>query len=237
MEQLVVYFSSVWYPAAGLAPLVSIRERNGTIRVLNQVCKAIPNAIWFYSYDFAEYNPDKQYLFRFDWTGVLPATDRWISGVNDLDSYSNKVTRWRTVAATTPYDDSTMQIKLANIEQMVGKDQPKAEKIDLTKIEKRLKSIEEKKIELPKPIDLTEVHKKIDNVAKAIQPWITPEQVNEVIQQREDNKAINELINVHKPQVDADMNAIKQLIDHWKQQRKQELLDRRAIKALSRNQK
>ena len=232
MEQIATFFSNAWVPTTGLSPVINIRERNWTIRVTNGACSEIANG--FYIYNFNEYNPDKQYLYLFDWGSALSDSDRYIAWNNDLDSYSFKQSWGRTVAATTPYDDSTMQIKLANIEQMVGKEQPKAEKIDLTKIEKRLKSIEEKKIELPKPVDLTQVHQKIDNVAKSIIPWITPEQVDAVIQQREDNKAINELLTIHKPQIDADMNAIKQLVEHWKKQKKQEFLDMRAIKALSR---
>jgi uncharacterized protein YpuA (DUF1002 family) len=60
-----------------------------------------------------------------------------------------------------------MQKKLADIQQVISTPQ---EKIDLTIIENRLKSIEEKKIEIPEPIDLTQVHQKIDSVAKSIIP-------------------------------------------------------------------
>lgn len=237
MEQIAVYFSDEWVPAVGLSPIVNIVERNWAVRVTNGACKEL--ATGFYIYDFNEYNPDKQYLYLFDWWATLGDWDRYKPWNNDMDSYSYKQSWGRTVAATTPYDDSTTKKKLDNIEKMIGKNQPKVEKIDLSIIEKRLKSIEEKKIEFPKAekVDLTEVHKKIDIVAKSIKPWITPEQVNEVIQQREDNKAINELVNIHKPQVDAEVNALKQLIEIGRQQRKQELLDNRAIKALLRNNK
>ena len=234
MEQLVVYFSNAGVPQPWLNPTVNIAERNGTIRVTNWICKAVPNMSWFYYYNFDWYNSDKQYLFLFDWTASLANSDRYISGNNELDSYSFKQSWGRTVAATTPYDDSTMQKKLADIQQVISTPQ---EKIDLTIIENRLKSIEEKKIEIPEPIDLTQVHQKIDRVAKSIIPWITPEQVNEVIQQREDTKAINELIVTHKPQVDLEINAIKQLTEISNKQKKQGLLDKRAIMALSRNQK
>ena len=234
MEQIATYFSNNGVPASWLNPTITIAERNWTIRVTNGIVVEIPNMLWFYIYNFNEYNPEKQYLYLFDWGSTLSDSDRYIPWNNDLDSYSYKQSWWRTVAATIPYDDKWLKIKLDSIEKIVGQKPPKAEKIDLTKIEKRLKSIEEKKIEFPKPIDLAEVHKKIDSVAQAIKPWITPEQIDEVIQQREDNKALNELVNVHKPQIDAEVNALKQLIEISKQQKKQETLDRIAIKALSR---
>jgi hypothetical protein len=45
------------------------------------------------------------------------------------------------------------------------------------------------------------------------------------------------LIVTHKPQVDLEINAIKQLTEISNKQKKQGLLDKRAIMALSRNQK
>ncbi len=162
MEQLVVYFSSNWYPAAGLSPTVNIRERNGTVRVLNGLCKQIPNAVWFYSYDFQNYDQNKQYLFRFDWTGVLPQTDRWISWVNDLDSYENKISRWRTAAPLSHYTS-----QLDNIEKKFL-EIPKYDDTKVIKsIEKLEKMIPKEKKEEPNPV-LIELTDKIKSIEKLI---------------------------------------------------------------------
>ena len=207
MEQLVVYFSSGWYPAAGLNPLVSIRERNGTVIVLNQLCKAIPNATGFYSYDFQNYDQNKQYLFRFDWTGVLPTGDRWISWVNDLDSYENKISRWRTAAPISHYTS-----QLDNIEKKFL-EIPKYDDTKVIKsIEKLEKMIPKEKKEEQNPV-LIELTDKVKSIEKLIWTMWSTEEIN----------ALWESLNILKDKLSAEIQKIWKISDEKSQEIKIEI--------------
>lgn len=101
MEQIACHFLNAWVPATGLSPIMNIWEKNWRKVITNWPLQEI--AWGFYIYNFNEYSPEKFYLYLVDWTATLSDSDRYISGNNELDAYSNKNTWGRTVAATVSY--------------------------------------------------------------------------------------------------------------------------------------
>lgn len=222
MEQIAVYFTNNWVPATWLTPIVNIIERNWAVRVTWWICKELQNG--FYIYNFDEYNPDKQYLYLFDWGSTLSDFDRYKPWNNEMDSYSYKQSWGRTVAATTPYDDSTILKKLSNIEKMkvpmptkvdfssiekrldkLEKIRMASEKANLSTIEKRLIALEMKKIEFPKipeyDIDWLreeiklEFNDKLSKLAKTIKPPVTPEEILSAFEKKEQEKYMDKLMS------------------------------------------
>ena len=239
MEQIAVYFSDEWVPATWLSPTVNIVERSWEVRVTDWACYELANG--FYIYNFNEYNPDKQYLYLFDGGSTLSDWDRYKPWNNEMDAYSFKQSWGRTVAATTPYDDSTMRKKLDNIEKMIGKNKPKAEKIDLSKIEKRIKSIEEKKIEFPKieipKVDIEwlkeELVIRIEDIKKSIKPWMTAEEVKKIMDDKDIELLTNTIINESQIEKDNSNLLFKQIIEDNKQSKVDKAYLNKFIKSLS----
>lgn len=241
MEQISAYFSNNWIPAVWLSPTINIVERNWTVRVVNWVCRAIPNINGFYIYDFNEYSSEKQYLWLRDWWESLSDSDRYIAWNNDFDSYSFKQSWGRTVAATTPYDDKWLKTKLDNIEKIVGQTPSKVEKIDLSKIEKRLKSIEEKKIEFPKieipKVDIEwlreELVIRIEDIKKSIKPWMTAQEVKKIMDDKDVELLVNTIINESQIEEDSSNLLFKQIIEDNKQSRVDKAYLNKFINSLS----
>ena len=135
MEQIACGFLKAWVPATGLSPIINIWEKNGTKRVTDWPLQEIAGG--FYVYNFNEYSPDKFYLYLVDGTSSLADSDRYIMGNNELDAYSNKNTRGRTVAATVSY------------------------KPDFDKIHAWMQTLQS-----AKPVDISQVTKELGNIKK-----------------------------------------------------------------------
>lgn len=170
MEQIAVFFSDAWVPKTWLSPIVNIWERNGTKRITNGICQEI--AGWFYIYNFNEYSPEKNYLYLFDGTSTLSDSDRYIAGNNDLDSYSNKATWGRTVAANIDYKPhfKALEQKLTTIPQ-----------VDLTGIMSEIAAIK-KTLTAPKKkdnSDLKALLSRIEDLESSLvwTLWVTKEEV------------------------------------------------------------
>lgn len=239
MEQIAVYFSDEWIPATWLSPIVNIIERNWAVRVTNGACKELANG--FYVYNFNEYNSDKQYLYLFDGGSTLGDWDRYKPWNNEMDSYSFKQSWGRTVAATTPYDDKWVKIKLDNLEKLIGKNQPKSEKIDLTPILNRLKSIEEKKIEFP-TIEIPKVDTewlreelslRIEEVKNSIKPWISPQEIRQVIDEKEAEWVFAQIINDTTQEEEMAQSIFNKIIQDAKQEKQDKAHLKKFIKSLS----
>lgn len=240
MEQIATYFSNAGVPAVWLNVTIDIVERNWTVRITNWVCKEITSLPWFYIYDFNEYSSEKQYLYLFDWWPTLSDADRYKPWTNELDAYSFKASWGRTVAATTPYDDNTMKKKLENIEKMIGQKPTKTEKIDLTPILNKLKSIEEKKIDFPKieipKVDIEwlkeELAIRLEEVKNSIKPWMTAEEVRQIIDDKEIEWLINTIINDSKIEEDNSSLLFSQLIEDSKKDKQDRATLNKILKSL-----
>lgn len=158
MEQIFTYFSNEWVPATGLSPTVNIWLRDGTHKVTNGACRELAGG--FYYYNFDAYSPDKQYLYLFDGTATLGDSDRYNSGANDLDAYTNKLSWGRTAAPMTNYfDKSLKEVKdiisqpkdnsdilnsIQEIKKLLNKPKKEQKQVDISKL---LGTMEEKIIQ------------------------------------------------------------------------------------------
>jgi hypothetical protein len=107
----------------------------------------------FYYYKFDAYSPDKQYLYLFDGTSTLGDSDRYNSGANDLDAYTNKLSWGRTAAPMTNYfdkslkevkdiisqpkdDSSTKELlnSLEDIKKLLNKPKKEQKQVDISKL-------------------------------------------------------------------------------------------------------
>ena len=97
MEQIAVSFTDWWIPKTWLTPKVNIIGRDWKVYIENWTLKELWNG--WYIYNFERYNPDKVYLYQFDWWAALTNDyDRYKFGGNEFDAYSNKYSWGRTAA-------------------------------------------------------------------------------------------------------------------------------------------
>jgi len=97
MEQIAVSFTDGWIPKTWLTPKVTILDRAWKTYIENWELKEL--WYWWYIYNFERYNPDKVYLYMFDWWEELENDyDRYKFGGNEFDAYTNKYSWGRTAA-------------------------------------------------------------------------------------------------------------------------------------------
>lgn len=159
MEQIAVSFTDWWVPKTWLTPLATIIDLNGNVMVENWVCKEV--GYWRYTYNFNRYNPDKVYLYVFDWWSTLSSSyDRYRFGGNELDAYTNKYSWGRTAA---PYFTS-VNGRFDSIDKAIKNAVKSRKEYDDKEIKKKLTEIK-KEIKWKSWYD---VYKKLDNLDKIL---------------------------------------------------------------------
>lgn len=97
MEQIAVSFTDGWVPKTWLTPKITILDRAGKTYIENWEL----NELWYgwYIYNFERYDPDRVYLYMFDWWDALENDyDRYKFWGNEFDAYTNKYSWGRTAA-------------------------------------------------------------------------------------------------------------------------------------------
>lgn len=115
MEQIAVSFTKEWSPATWLSPKVTILMRNWEKIVEDWVLNEL--GYWWYIYNFDNYNPEKVYLYMFDWWDTLDDYDRYKYWGNEFDAYTNKYSWGRTAA---PYFTS-INSRFNNVDKAIKK--------------------------------------------------------------------------------------------------------------------
>lgn len=115
MEQIAVSFTKEWSPATWLTPKVTILMRNWEKIVEDWVLNEL--GYWWYIYNFDNYNPEKVYLYMFDWWDTLDDYDRYKYWGNEFDAYTNKYSWGRTAA---PYFTS-INSRFNNVDKAIKK--------------------------------------------------------------------------------------------------------------------
>ena len=123
MEQIAVSFTKEWSPATWLSPKVTILMRNWEKIVEDWVLNEL--GYWWYIYNFDNYNPEKVYLYMFDWWDTLDDYDRYKYWGNEFDAYTNKYSWGRTAA---PYFTS-INSRFNNVDKAIKKAVSKVKKV------------------------------------------------------------------------------------------------------------
>lgn len=87
-ENIVVRFYNSGSPETGLSPTLTARNLSNDV-LLNAVSMTEVGNGW-YSYNWTDYDKTVTTLFEADGGATLSDTDRYVEGINKLDSYPNK---------------------------------------------------------------------------------------------------------------------------------------------------
>ena len=194
MEKILSQFKSVWVPAVGLTPHITIRLTDDTVVINAESMVEVGN--WWYEYDFVGYQAATTYLIDTDWGPSLANTDRYQSTTNVLDSYQNKTARWKPAYLQSSggypkgwnFDPTT-------IINSISKELKSLPKVDMKSIEKTIKDSEER---VSKKID------SMDNKATLASFW---SKIDKIIAQKSDYlKATSDLFYKFATSVEKTIN-------------------------------
>jgi len=125
----------------GLSPVIKIRQRDDVNHIYIDKIDTVmvDKGEWDYIYEFIEYEKSKLYTYKIDaWTDDV--VNRYATGNNELDFYSNKQDRGNMIrGAFIWYDENIKKVIRDEIKKI---EFPKQEVIDLSPILTKIDSIQ-----------------------------------------------------------------------------------------------
>ena len=191
MAQYIIpatFADDTWFKI-GLSPTITIRERDPINLVyVNLISETMQDmGLWDYVYIFSTYDKTKLYHYKIDgWDDTL--NNRYFSGNNELDFYSNKEdwgSMFRGYANSMDTNITKSVVKAISSQLKELKTKP----IDLSEIISKLDDINNKeiKIEVPDNSEIVDLIKSLDN----------KESYKEMIKLFKENKS-KEIIKIQK---------------------------------------